>query len=122
MYMEVNLLLKDDQVFVHLDLHVMPSSLNFGLQLHQLFLLCCLKGPSLLVCVFLPQFFDSFSFKHFEFFQLFAVVHGFFNALVDSDQLLCILHLFEFWSRLDLSSFDSSVQFRVQHFHGIFVV
>ena len=113
MNMEVNLFLKDDQVFVHLDLHVMPSSLNFGLQLHQLFLLCCLQGPSLLVCVFLPQFFDSFSFKHFEFLQLFAVVHSLFDTFVDRDQLFGILHLFEFGCWLDLCSFNSSVQFLV---------
>ena len=65
---------------------------------------------------------DTLAFFNFEFLQLLSVVHSFVDSLIDSDQLLIVLHRLQSSVWLNLGSFNGSVQLAVQSFHLLLMV
>lgn len=135
--MEVDLLLKHDKLFVHLNLQVVSSSLNLSFQLDHFFFLQKHKWRlnakavtyllfeellSLILLILLLQSFDPLAFLHLEGIKLFSVVHSFINALVNSYQFLVVLHDFEAGIWLDFCNLNCSVKFVVKNAHLLFVL
>ena len=65
---------------------------------------------------------DTLALLNFEFLQLLPVVHSFIDSLIDSDQLLIVLHSLQSGIWLNLGGFNGSVQLAVQSFHLLLMV
>ena len=120
--MQVDLFLEDHQLLVHLNLQVVFACFDFGAQLMDFLQLLALELLPLIGCILGAEILDPLSLLNLKNFKLFAVVHSFFNSLIDGNQLLILLHLTKFRRWLDLDCFDSTVQLLVQHFHLLFVL
>ena len=107
--MKTYLFLESIELFVHLDLQVMSSSLDLSLQLKHFLLLISEKCLPLVIGILLSQLLDSKSFLHFQVFKLFPVVHCLFDPFIDSNQLFIVLHFLEPSRWLDLGGFDCSI-------------
>ena len=81
-----------------------------------------LKLLALVVGTFLSQLLHALGLFNFKLLQLAAVVHRFFDPLVDCNQLLVVLHFLKAGSRLDLGSLHCAAQLGVELLHLVFVV
>ena len=77
---------------------------------------------ALVFSVLLSEVLNSFLLRNFEGLELFAVVHGFVNALVNRHQFFVVLHDLESGVWLYLRSLDGAVQLAVQVFHLLLVI
>ena len=100
----------------------MFACFDLGLKLFHFLLLLLKQIIPLILRILLSQFFNSLCFLYFENFELFAVVLGFFDSLVDRHQLFIHLHLFQssFW--LDFDILNSTIKFLIQHLHLFFMI
>ena len=112
-HMQSNLLLQNNQVFIHLNLQIVSSCFNFSLKLVELLLLFMQELLSLVLSVLLTKVFDALGLFDLEDLQLLAVVHGLLHSLVDGDQLLIVLHLLQLGRGLDLDCFHSFLKYCV---------
>ena len=103
-------------------MQIVAASLNFCQQLLSLFFLISLQSLPLLVCVLLTKLFHALCLRNFQLAKLIAVVDSFFNSLIDSDQLLVVLHLAQLGSWLDFGCFDGAAQLLVQQVHLVIML
>lgn len=112
--MQVDFFLKHNNISVHLDLQVVPSGFDFGLELMHFLLLLIQESFSLILSVLLSQSFDSLSFLDLEALELLSVVHCLLDPLVNSDQLFVLLHFLELGLGFYLHGLDGAVKFLVE--------
>jgi hypothetical protein len=120
--MEVNFLLKNDQILVLFNLESMSTSLDLGLKLMQFFLLLIKQGLSLLGGILLSKILNPLGLFDLQDLELLSIIHCFFDSLVNSNKFLIILHLLQFRRWLYLNCFNSSVKLHIQHFHLFLVL
>lgn len=91
---QVDLLLKNNQLFLHLNFQIVTCSLNLRLHLNHLLSLVIKELISLVLSVLLLKSIHSFCLFDFESLELLSVVHRFIDSLIDSHQFFIVLHHF----------------------------
>lgn len=120
--MEVDLLLENNQLFIHLDLQVVLACLDLGLELVNFLQLLILETLALVVGVLCSQVVDALLLLDLKDLKFFSVVHGLLDSLVDGHKLLVLLHVLQLVRRLDLHGLDRSVQLLVEQLHLLLVL
>jgi hypothetical protein len=65
----------------------------------------------------LSEFLNAHSLFHFEIFEFLSEVHGLFDALIDSDQLLVDLVFLQFGRWLDFGGLNSTIELLIELLH-----
>mmetsp|Transcript_44038 Transcript_44038/g.42616 ORF Transcript_44038/g.42616 Transcript_44038/m.42616 type:complete len:304 (-) Transcript_44038:449-1360(-) len=114
---QVDLLLQNIELLIHLYLQIVPTCLNLRLQLMHLLLHGSQEGFPLLLGVLISHLLHPELLLHFQIFELLPIVHCLFNPLIDCHQLLIILHFPQLRRWLDLHCLHSPVELQIQHLH-----
>jgi hypothetical protein len=90
--------------------------------LDELLLLLSQQMLSLVVGVLLPQVFNPLCLLDFIVSEFLPIIHCFFDSLVDSHQLLVVLHFLKFRRWLDFDCLDGLVQLGVELLHLVLML
>jgi hypothetical protein len=115
--MKINFFLKNDEIFIHFNFKIVTASFDFGFKLKHLFLLIVQECSPLIISILLPQILNSLSLLNFKDFQLFSIVHCFFDSFINCHELLVILHLLQLGTWLNLYRLNSSIKLDIQQLH-----